>query len=492
MGTKPLELRQEAANLPDRRKSPFTSFLRPGGFTITMSNLAIHLGLLGLKRAASVWWWDRRLYRCLNCGRVLRRAGTQLACRRCRTQFPIVNGVPILLRAFRMLETPEPPSETSLRGVCEAYGISVDGVALEYLASVLSKSYQFDESFLESENNCLLRRLAIGANAPPAIVGPGRGPSQFKVIRHYIPPELQCATKSSHNIRIRNTGEEPLTRYSLDGWQLCGRWIDTCKNDLGEAGKPSPLPISVLPGRELTIPFWLESPSEPGEYTLAFSLIAGDRLLHNSGEPIHLRASQRLPHDYAALEPVVGPLQPGYDDDHRVAIRIMERMVHLTGARRGLEIGGSSSPMTTNLPAQIVNTDVDAQTLQVGSFVLHRRGHRNVTFACCDALHLPFAKGAFDFAAMFSTLHHFADPAEALRSVANAVKPDGFVAVMCEPVGHYYDRPDGEMQQVLEHGINEQRFTLDEYARLFHCAGLRPLSSQLDFDSLKVILTRIV
>jgi len=457
-----------------------------------MDSLLRLLDRLGFERLAS-FWWNWRLYRCLKCGEGLLRFGDQLSCMLCRSEFPIVNGVPVLVRGLRMTEAPEPASEADLQSVCRAFGISADSAALEHLRGVFGKVYQFEHHFLDAENNYLLERLAVarnGRSSVDALARQGTGAPRFAVVRHYIPAELPCATHSSHNVRIRNTGEEPLMRYSLGGWQLHGRWRDADGQDFGEAGRPSRLPVSVLPQRELTVPFWMQTPSAPGEYRLVFSMSAGGLEIGDGIAPIGLRISERVTRDYAALAPVVGPLQPDYDEDHRVGIRMMERMVRMTGARRGLEIGGSSCPMTTNLPAEIVNIDIDAQTLQVARFVFGRRGHRNVAFACCDALDLPFRKGAFDFAAIFSSLHHFADPAAALRSVSEVVQPDGFLAVMCEPAGHYYDDPDSEMQQVLEHGINEQRFTLDEYARIFHSAGLRAASCQLDHDSLKVILAR--
>jgi hypothetical protein len=61
---------------------------------------------------------------------------------------------------------------------------------------------------------------------------------------------------------------------------------------------------------------------------------------------------------------------------------------------------------------------------------------------------------------------------------------------MCEPTGHELGEPRANILEVLEHGVNEQIFSLDEYAAMFHAAGLRPASAQLDDDSLKVILRR--
>ena len=144
--------------------------------------------------------------------------------------------------------------------------------------------------------------------------------------------------------------------------------------------------------------------------------------------------------------------------------------------------------MTVHQPCQIINVDIDIQTLQVGRFVSERRGHRHVKFVCGDAHNLAFRPASFDFAAIFAALHHFSDPVTVLRNLARVIRPEGFLAVMCEPAGHYSDRPDSEMQSQMEFGINEQRFSLDEYQRMFHEAGFRVVSAQLDADSLKTIL----
>jgi SAM-dependent methyltransferase len=74
-----------------------------------------------------------------------------------------------------------------------------------------------------------------------------------------------------------------------------------------------------------------------------------------------------------------------------------------------------------------------------------------------DANDLPFADGSFDCAVMFSALHHFADPIDVLPRLARLVKRDGFLAIMCEPVGCYFNgEVDAEVSRELEQGINEQ------------------------------------
>ena len=138
-----------------------------------------------------------------------------------------------------------------------------------------------------------------------------------------------------------------------------------------------------------------------------------------------------------SVRPVYGPAVGDYDADHHAAIRIVRDEALRRGSRNGLEIGGCSAPMTTHLPCKIVNTDIDAQTLQVGRYVFARRRHSNVTFVCCDGHQLPFREKSFDFVSMFSALHHFSDPAAVLTKAARLLRHNAFMAVMCEPVGHY-------------------------------------------------------
>src|SRR5258708_37219354 len=75
---------------------------------------------------------------------------------------------------------------------------------------------------------------------------------------------------------------------------------------------------------------------------------------------------------------------------------------------------------------------------------------------------------------MFATLHQFANPSAVLKKLKSLVKPGGFVATLCEPVGHYHNGHDVDprLLRELEQGINEQTFVPSEYQRIFAQAGL--------------------
>jgi SAM-dependent methyltransferase len=145
--------------------------------------------------------------------------------------------------------------------------------------------------------------------------------------------------------------------------------------------------------------------------------------------------------------------------------------------------------MTWDLPDEVVSTDIDVQTLQVGA--LHFANARpKIKFVAADALRQPFADGVFDCAVLFATLHHLLDPEKCLREMRRVVKSGGFLALLCEPIGSYRaEALSAEFRRELEDGINEQIFTDEEYARMFAEAGLVVTRATIDGPSFKVILT---
>jgi SAM-dependent methyltransferase len=155
---------------------------------------------------------------------------------------------------------------------------------------------------------------------------------------------------------------------------------------------------------------------------------------------------------------------------------------------RLLEVGGCCHPQMEGTGGELFNVDIDIQTLQVGA-LSPRRGEGAVHFIAADAADLPFVDAAFDGVVMFSTLHHFVDPAAVLGRLRRLVKPDGFIAVVCEPCSHArLPRVDPGYLRELEQGINEQSFCLEEYAQIFARAGLEAFELVVHYSSLKALL----
>jgi len=158
-----------------------------------------------------------------------------------------------------------------------------------------------------------------------------------------------------------------------------------------------------------------------------------------------------------------------------------------------LEIGGGAHPQTAWFPslAAVVNIDISLPLLMFGVLffsVVNPSYGEHLSFVCCNANHLPFGNNSFDGIVIFSTLHHFPEPENLLAGVSRALKANGFVAVMCEPVG--CNPHDPAFTRDLLKGINEQTFSLEEYLAIFKKSGLSPISVQIDGTDLKAFLKR--
>ena len=234
----------------------------------------------------------------------------------------------------------------------------------------------------------------------------------------------------------------------------------------------------------------IETPREPGRYSLSIGLsINGD------GEFMLVRT---LVIEVAAttLDRCAGWNRRGiefdYDADHLDAIELTYDRVQALGVKRPriLEIGGNASPMIRDFRGELYNVDIDVHGMQMG-YLIDREWDGSIRFYVADANKLPFPDGFFDVILVFSSLHHMPDPRTSLRHYARKLKADGLMGVLCEPVGHYHgDDIDPTLLKELQKGLNEQTFSLEEWAAIFQGAGLREQEVIVDHGSLKAFLTR--
>ncbi|GAA4561916.1 demethylmenaquinone methyltransferase [Planotetraspora kaengkrachanensis] len=97
---------------------------------------------------------------------------------------------------------------------------------------------------------------------------------------------------------------------------------------------------------------------------------------------------------------------------------------------------GTSTDAFTLLGARAIACDFSLGMLRTGvarrgGSGLYGGGVRGVSFVAGDALHLPFAAGAFDAATISFGLRNVADTTQALREMLRVVKPGGRL-VICE------------------------------------------------------------
>lgn len=91
-----------------------------------------------------------------------------------------------------------------------------------------------------------------------------------------------------------------------------------------------------------------------------------------------------------------------------------------------------------------------------------------------DMNNLPLRPNSFDIVFMTATLHHTSDPALAMRQVGKVLKPGGCAILINEPVRGIRQNNllDGCVE--IEHGINENVYSLREYFQAARSGHLNP------------------
>lgn len=102
--------------------------------------------------------------------------------------------------------------------------------------------------------------------------------------------------------------------------------------------------------------------------------------------------------------------------------------------------------------------------------------HDNIHFERMigDMNNLPIRPETFDIAFMTATLHHTSDPKRAVKEMAKALKPGGMVILINEPVRGMRQKNALDGCVEIEHGINENIYSLREYLQAAREAGLIP------------------
>jgi len=340
---------------------------------------------------------------------------------------------------------------------------------------------------------------------------------------------MAAVSRSTWNVRFENIGHAPVSSTGSAAAHLAYRWRNAA-GQLLDHGLLTPLPVAVAPGREITVPMLVDTPIEPGRYSLSIGLaVKGGVFVDLRTAPVEIYLPDLTALDrvaYASLRAgalLCGPqtrilkmlqariasstsairagrtvgwnhrmLELEYDADHLDAIQSAMRHVQGLGVARPriLEIGGNACPMIRDFRGELYNVDVDVHGMQVG-YLTNRECDGSIRFYVADANALPFPDGFFDVILIFSSVHHMPDPRASLRHYARKLKSDGLIGVLCEPIGHYYgDDIDPSLLKELQKGLNEQTFSLEEWAAIFEGAGLCEREVIVDQGSLKAFLGR--
>jgi uncharacterized protein YbaR (Trm112 family) len=437
------------------------------------------------------------ILRCIHCrGSRMERRESAYHCSACGRDYPIICGVPLFLRDVSVrLSGQDLPDEVS-SAICGQIGVLPGPGPFAALREVFATSYLLGDTALDAENNYFLNRVVVSEsdkrkplNERAAGLPLDERP-RFRIESHLIPPVLPAFQRVSHNVRVTNTGDAIFASRGPNPVYLSYIWRKPSGRRVETEQIRTPFPIDLHPGRSLTVPVMIDPPGRPGRYLLDVTLVHEHVAWLEEGAvrvPIWLSPLPRR--DTPRGWRKTNTHHPGYDADHIAGRKMLGQEFKRRGTRRVLEVGGCCNPYAHGLGVdKLYVVDIDIQTLQVGHIKFTHLG-QDVQFFAADAHDLPFDEGAFDSVVMFSALHHFADPVVVLDRLRTMLRPGGFLAVMCEPIDHYFG-PNIEppLLAELEQGINEQVFNLREHEMIFRRARLKPVEVRVDVGSLKAIL----
>jgi SAM-dependent methyltransferase len=444
------------------------------------------------------------LFKCLDCGSTdLRDDDQGHACQGCRAFYPRKLGVSLFLKHVTAEPSGFEISEKFAKSICRLAGIEETSEKITQLREILRHNYHLSDLFLDAENNYYLDRVRAAIDED--VCEEGKRPLMLNRLAdkkinediraeftaHYIPRRLTAGKTISHNVRFTNTGKSVISSDDpLHPVYLSYHWRNARGEILEWEGARTKLLIDVAPGQSLTMPMFFQTPrsGKPAylELTMVHEGIAwmDDFSMLLSVEVVP-EATDALPKHWR-LRPAA--VNYDYGEDHQQGQEILRTEIERSRQpnMRVLELGGCCNPMVERMGVEIVNIDIDVQTLQVGA--LRNNPVDRIHWVASDAHELPFADQSFHAIVIFAALHHFVDPIRVLRQLQPLLKKDGFLAIMCEPVGHNVAPPPEGMLHELNQGINEQAFSLQEYFLIFDQAGFEAYDLVAHGHSLKALL----
>jgi SAM-dependent methyltransferase len=451
--------------------------------------------------------------RCVACGSPgLEPGPDRLDCANCHRSYPVVADVPVMFGDVVLVRGPL-LAPAVVRTVLRAMDVPADtGLALRVRRASGAQARYGDQLVAAGSAQFLRRVHASGYPIPtellkgpePALAtDPDQADARCRWVADYIPRAMKPGHAMLANIRFENTGTAPMRHQGVGRVNIAFTWADMTGETVPTEDYRTPLPVDLAPGLALTLPIRLVPPAAPGRYTLVLRMVMeGVRWLEPEYGPLRIQVRA----DAGFVPPAHWRLHDvpptDYVADHDRGIAVLQDWLTRYPARpplRMLEIGGNAKPALAHFAGERYNVDVDLLGLQVGAIVQPARQRQcasgatgPLSFICADAQHLPFADNFFDVIILFASLHHFPQPAAVLRRLRTHLRAGGFIGIFCEPIGHIWPGAvDQAYAAELEHGVNEQGFSLAEYAQIFAASGLRAADVEADYNSLKARLLPI-
>ena len=426
--------------------------------------------------------------------------GVCLTCTACDHEVPVVSGVPDFFTGYA--SDGVDPITIDMGVVTEIATIldlpDTDDVKTTIATALRQAERNTDSPALTAEIREVHARFVGGEVDEPPLPTEANGAPTVFVQRHYAPDGFVAGERRFVNVRFENRGREVWSSRTTPVSITAGARFHRRSFGRTKQSKPTytALPIDIEPGRCITLPVEVVTPSKPGRYQLELALVLHPDGFIDGGQWLEVDVHEDPTDPSVRPRPDTVVVREGvgdYGEDHRIANETVDAAIERRWPgtfRRIVEIGGGTHPQSWNhANSMLVNVDISAPTLQLGT--LYDRHHdRSIVHLCSDAMASPLAPASWHVVTMYATLHHFPEPERLLEAARQLLLPGGIVAVMCEPTGTTLAHPAGVRD--LLGGINEQTFAVDEYLWMANEAGLDVVEAFDDGGSFKAILQRPV
>jgi hypothetical protein len=429
--------------------------------------------------------------RCPACGGAARLEPAAVKCIDCDTAYPVRNTAIDFMGPYRRAGEVDADRMAAATDAIMAALQLPERARPEVEEAVAASADRTGVAYVDAEIAALPSRFGAEnfSTVDPGV--PRTDPRRdLSLLQLYGPPSVAAGSRTHRSVRVRAerrlTAEATGLAYAWHRGRLARLWQ---RSRIAARRRLTRLPIDLEAGRELSLSVALETPRQPGDWTLSLIPVVDGRSRPAQGLDVAVRVHEAAEPSYAT-----GELAADYGADHLAAIRMLQDDLAGAGERKLLEVAAGASPHLVPLAADghtVVASDVCANQMRLGAvYCRHNMPHLadRLGYAAFDAFDPPFQPAQFGGVAMFSALHHFPDPVAFLANLAPLVRSGGFVAVLCEPADP--DSVGEDYLRDLRAGINEQVFTPAEYLWMIERAGLRPDVIRDDSGSLKVIARR--
>jgi ubiquinone/menaquinone biosynthesis C-methylase UbiE len=435
--------------------------------------------------------FERVSFQCPHCGSEAKYTTLGVTCLGCGTLFPFRNGSIDFMGPYLQVPATSPDAvQDVVRSIVSAYGLP-ELSSGKVKAAVLASLERTGVSYIDAEIAALPNRFGHpGFNDVSELATQSAGGVGITILSDFCPPRAPVGAEVYRSIRIR--AEEALERSSAT---LSYRWERVAPGMLGrlkrllgpkEQQGQATAPIALSRGRELSLPVHLQTPDEPGRWSLILTAMKDG--VATSSHRVEVDIVEDQPSDHLS-----GQAYPDYGSDHQAGLRMLLEYLEARDRCLLLEVASGVHPHLARLAElghTVIGSDVCSNMMQLGSIFygeLNPSILENLGYASFDAMNAPFSEKQFDGVTLFSALHHFPDPSGFLSALGKLVKPGGFVAALCEPADPSSTLGTPEYIRDLELGINEQVFAPEEYLWMFQQAGLRIAEIRNDAGSIKII-----